>query len=199
MARDGVPMLMLIDEEPAQRRLVSALAARAGWRTIFANDGDMAVAMLGTQDGMRLDAVLLDQWIPGPEATGLVRELRTRRPALPILILTAHNSVAVAVDAMRAGATDYLAKPVAPERLLSALNATLSQEHGSVLPVKSARARSMARASSARLRKKSPPPCPSKMSSAQRRNSALPSRSRQRRPAPACPSSSKAKAVSARM
>ena len=130
MARDGVPMLMLIDEEPAQRRLVSALAARAGWRTIFANDGDMAVAMLGTQDGMRLDAVLLDQWIPGPEATGLVRELRTRRPALPILILTAHNSVAVAVDAMRAGATDYLAKPVAPERLLSALNATLSQEHG---------------------------------------------------------------------
>ena len=130
MARDGVPMLMLIDEEPAQRRLVSALAARAGWRTIFANDGDMAIAMLGTQDGMRLDAVLLDQWIPGPDATGLVRELRSRRPALPILILTAHNSVAVAVDAMRAGATDYLAKPVAPERLLSALNATLSQEHG---------------------------------------------------------------------
>ena len=130
MARDGVPMLMLIDEEPAQRRLVSALAARAGWRTIFANDGDMAVAMLGTQDGMRLDAVLLDQWIPGPESTGLVRELRSRRPALPILILTAHNSVAVAVDAMRAGATDYLAKPVAPERLLAALNATLSQEHG---------------------------------------------------------------------
>lgn len=130
MARDGVPMLMLIDEEPAQRRLVSALAARAGWRTIFASDGDMAIAMLGTQDGMRLDAVLLDQWIPGPEATGLVRELRSRRPALPILILTAHNSVAVAVDAMRAGATDYLAKPVAPERLLAALNATLSQEHG---------------------------------------------------------------------
>ena len=83
MARDGVPMLMLIDEEPAQRRLVSALAARAGWRTIFANDGDMAVAMLGTQDGMRLDAVLLDQWIPGPEATGLVRELRSRRPPYP--------------------------------------------------------------------------------------------------------------------
>ncbi|KFG91654.1 Fis family transcriptional regulator [Sphingobium herbicidovorans NBRC 16415] len=130
MARDGVPMLMLIDEEPAQRRLVSALAARAGWRTIFANDGDMAIAMLGTQDGMRLDAVLLDQWSPGYDAAGLVRELRARRPALPILILTAHNSVAVAVEAMRAGATDYLAKPVAPERLLAALNATLSNEHG---------------------------------------------------------------------
>lgn len=130
MARDGVPMLMLIDDEPAQRRLVSALAARSGWRTIFANDGDTAIAMLGTQDGMRLDAVLLDQWSPNYEPTGLIQELRSRRPALPILILTAHNNVAVAVEAMRAGATDYLSKPVAPERLLAALNATLSQEHG---------------------------------------------------------------------
>ncbi|WP_242125063.1 sigma-54 dependent transcriptional regulator [Sphingobium sp. Sx8-8] len=130
MARDGVPMLMLIDDEPAQRRLVSALAARAGWRTIFANDGDTAIAMLGTQDGMRLDAVILDQWSPSYEPTGLIRELRARRPALPILILTAHNNVAVAVEAMRAGATDYLSKPIAPERLLSALNATLNGEHG---------------------------------------------------------------------
>ena len=130
MVRDGVPMLMLIDDEPAQRRLVSALAARAGWRTIFANDGDTAIAMLGTQDGMRLDAVLLDQWSPSYEPTGLIRELRARRPALPILILTAHNNVAVAVEAMRAGATDYLAKPIAPERLLAALNATLNGDHG---------------------------------------------------------------------
>jgi len=130
MARDGVPMLMLIDDEPAQRRLVSALAARAGWRTIFANDGDTAIAMLGTQDGMRLDAVILDQWSPSYEPAGLIRELRARRPALPILIQTAHNDVAVAVEAMRAGATDYLAKPIAPERLLAALNATLSADHG---------------------------------------------------------------------
>ncbi|WP_340265531.1 sigma-54-dependent transcriptional regulator [Sphingobium mellinum] len=130
MARDGVPMLMLIDDEPAQRRLVSALAARAGWRTIFANDGDTAIATLGTQDGMRLDAVVLDQWSPDYDSASLIRELRSRRPALPILILTAHNSVAIAVEAMRAGASDYLAKPIAPERLLAALNATLSPEHG---------------------------------------------------------------------
>ncbi|WP_150294919.1 sigma-54-dependent transcriptional regulator [Sphingobium estronivorans] len=130
MARDGVPMLMLIDDEPAQRRLVSALAARAGWRTIFANDGDTAIAMLGTQDGMRLDAVLLDQWSPSHQPTGLIRELHARRPALPILVLTAHNDVAVAVEAMRAGATDYLAKPIAPERLLAALNATLGSDGG---------------------------------------------------------------------
>ena len=127
MTRDGVPMLMLIDDEPAQRRLVSALGARAGWRTIFAADGETAIATLGTQDGMQLDAIILDQWSPDYEPSGLIREIRARRPALPILILTAHNSVAVAVEAMRAGATDYLSKPIAPERLLAALNATLAE------------------------------------------------------------------------
>jgi DNA-binding NtrC family response regulator len=125
MARDGIPMLMLIDDEPAQRRLVSALGARAGWRTIFAADGETAIATLGTQDGMQLDAIILDQWSPDYEPSGLIREIRSRRPALPILILTAHNNVAIAVEAMRAGATDYLSKPIAPERLLAALNATL--------------------------------------------------------------------------
>ncbi|MEA3388896.1 sigma-54-dependent transcriptional regulator [Sphingobium sp. CCH11-B1] len=127
MTRDGVPMLMLIDDEPAQRRLVSALASRAGWRTIFAGDGESAIATLGTQDGMQLDAVLLDQYSPDYEPAGLIRDIRARRPALPILVLTAHNNVAVAVEAMRAGATDYLSKPIAPERLLAALNATRAE------------------------------------------------------------------------
>ncbi|MEJ7933451.1 sigma-54 dependent transcriptional regulator [Sphingobium sp. AN558] len=136
MARDGVPMLMLIDDEPAQRRLVAALAARAGWRTLLASDGETAIAMLGTQDGMRLDAIVLDQWSPDYEPSGLIREIRARRPALPILILTAHNSVAVAVEAMRAGATDYLSKPIAPERLLAALNATLADDvNGELRPL----------------------------------------------------------------
>jgi DNA-binding NtrC family response regulator len=123
---NGVPYLMLIDDEPAQRRLVSALAARAGWRTLFADDGEMALATLGTQDGMRLDAVLLDQWSPDFAPAALIGEIHGQRPALPILVLTAHNSVAVAVEAMRAGATDYLSKPIAPDRLLAALNATLA-------------------------------------------------------------------------
>src|SRR3546814_3891183 len=98
------------------RRLIAALAARAGLRTIFANDGETAVAMLGTQDGMRLDAILLDHWIPDFDTSRLITDIRERRPGLPILILTAHNNVAVAVEAMRAGATDFLSKPIAPDR-----------------------------------------------------------------------------------
>ncbi|MGN6277735.1 MAG: sigma-54-dependent transcriptional regulator [Sphingomonas sp.] len=125
MTRNGQRLLMLIDDEPAQRRLVSALAARGGWRSVFASDGEMAIAMLGTQDGMQLDCVLLDHWTPDADAAGLIAELRARRPALPVLMLTANGSVAQAVDSMRAGATDFLVKPLAPERMLAALEAAV--------------------------------------------------------------------------
>ena len=126
MTRNGQRLLLLIDDEPAQRRLVSALAGRAGWRSIFAADGEMALAQLGTQDGMQLDAILLDQWAPDADAAPLIAELRERRPALPILMLTANGSVSHAVGAMRAGATDFLVKPLAPERLLAALEAAVA-------------------------------------------------------------------------
>ncbi|WP_375397715.1 sigma-54-dependent transcriptional regulator [uncultured Sphingomonas sp.] len=126
MTRNGQRLLMLIDEEPAQRRLVSAIAGRRGWRSVYAPDAETAVATLGTQDGMQLDAIVLDSWGPDADAERLVTELRLRRPQLPILMLTANGSVAQAVAAMRAGATDFLVKPLAPERLVCALEAAVA-------------------------------------------------------------------------
>lgn len=126
MTRNGQRLLMLIDDEPAQRRLVAAIAARRGWRAIFANDAEMAIQILGTQDGMQLDAILLDQWAPDADPSALIAEIRSRRPALPLLLLTSNGSVAQAVAAMRTGATDFLVKPLAPERLLAALDAAVA-------------------------------------------------------------------------
>ena len=126
MTRNGQRLLLLIDDEPAQRRLVSAIAARAGWRSVFADDGEVAIATLGTQDGMQLDAILLDHWATEAEAAALIAELKDRRPALPILVLTANGSAEQAVSAMRAGATDFLVKPLAPDRLLGALETAVA-------------------------------------------------------------------------
>ena len=123
MTRSGERLLMLIDEEPAQRRLVAAIAARRAWRTLLANDGGAGIAALATPDGMALDAVIIDHAAPDADSAALIAELRARRPRLPILMLTAHDSVAAAVAAMRAGATDFLVKPIAAERLLAALEA----------------------------------------------------------------------------
>ncbi|CAN5401224.1 sigma-54 dependent transcriptional regulator [soil metagenome] len=136
MTRNGQRLLMLIDDEPAQRRLVAAVASRGGWRTIFASDGEMGIATLGTQDGMQLDAIILDSWAPDADAAGLIAQIRERRPALPILMLTANGSVAQAVGAMRAGATDSIVTPLAPERFLAALEvATGGKAIGELRPL----------------------------------------------------------------
>ena len=121
-------LLMLIDDEPAQCRLISALAAREGWRTLVVKDSETAIATLGTRQGMQLAAIILDQWVPGDDACELIAQLKSRRPALPILMLTTSASPLLAVEAMRAGAADYLIKPVAPERLMQALRAATTFE-----------------------------------------------------------------------
>ncbi|PZQ55086.1 MULTISPECIES: sigma-54 dependent transcriptional regulator [Novosphingobium] len=128
MAEQEQRLLMLIDDEPAQSRLISALAAREGWRTVIARDPETAIATLGTRQGMQLSAIILDQWVPGDDACTLIAELKSRRPALPILMLTASTSPLLAVEAMRAGATDYLVKPVAPDRLMHALRSATTRE-----------------------------------------------------------------------
>lgn len=114
-------LLMLIDNDPAQCRLIGALASREGWRTLSVDDSEKAIATLGTREGMQLSAIILDQNVPGDRACDLIAELKERRPSLPILMITANTSPQMAVEVMRAGATDYLVKPVSPDRLMQAL------------------------------------------------------------------------------
>ena len=85
-----------------------------------------ARATLGTEEGLLLDAVLIDQYGPSDSTIALIAALHAARPALPILLLTAHGSIDLAVRAMRAGASDYLIKPIAPDRLLAALDSAVS-------------------------------------------------------------------------
>ncbi|KLI63225.1 sigma-54-dependent transcriptional regulator [Aurantiacibacter marinus] len=137
MAEPEQRLLMLIDDEPAQSRLISALAGREGWRTLVVSDSETAIATLGTRQGMQLSAIVLDQWVPGDRACELIAELKERRPALPIFMLTTSTSPQLAVEAMRAGATDYLVKPIAPDRLMHALlNATTRETpHDELTPL----------------------------------------------------------------
>jgi DNA-binding NtrC family response regulator len=122
MRPDPTRCLLLIDDEPAQRRLVAAIGARAGWWVRGANDLDQAREMAADPQEPKWDAILLDHWLPGEEGAALIREVKEIRPELPLLVLTAQSTVSCAVDAMRAGASDFLVKPIAPDRLLTALN-----------------------------------------------------------------------------
>ncbi|MDT9598291.1 sigma-54-dependent transcriptional regulator [Sphingosinicella rhizophila] len=131
MRPDPTRGLLLIDDEPAQRRLVTAIGARAGWWVTGAPDVDAAQKFLNDPESPKVDAILLDHWLPGPAGTEIIEQIRAMRPDLPLLILTAQTSVAVAVEAMRAGASDFLVKPLAPDRLLAALDTATDRRRAS--------------------------------------------------------------------
>jgi DNA-binding NtrC family response regulator len=131
MRPDPTRCLLLIDDEPAQRRLVTAIGARAGWWVRGAPDVETAARILVDPEGPPVDAILLDHWLPGPEGSALIEEIRALKPDLPLLVMTAQTSVAVAVEAMRAGAHDFLVKPIAPDSLLAALNAATDRRQRS--------------------------------------------------------------------
>ena len=128
--------LLLVDADPGERRLVSAIAARASWSVVGAADSETAVALLQGPHGREVRAALLSSW-NGSTGPALIAELHHRRPGLPVLVLAANDSREVALDAMRAGASDYLVKPVAPERLLEALtvNADRRRAAGELAPL----------------------------------------------------------------
>jgi DNA-binding NtrC family response regulator len=127
MARETIRSLLLIDEDAAQRRLVAAIAARAGWRTVVADTAQDPLGPLSGPQASTIEAVLIDH--SGCEDTpALVSTLRERHPDKAVHVLTSLEGLAVAIEAMRRGATDYLVKPIAPDRLLAALDAAANRQ-----------------------------------------------------------------------
>ena len=122
MGEERTRSLLLLAADPAERRLISAVAARANWSVVGAADEETAVALLQGPHGREVQAALLTNWDPetGPR---LIAALRDQRERLPVIVLSTGESVSTAVDAMRAGASDFLVRPVAPERLTEALAA----------------------------------------------------------------------------
>jgi DNA-binding NtrC family response regulator len=121
MREDILRSLLLIDSDPAERRLVAATASRAGWSLAnAASEG--ALDQLKGPHGREIRAALLSGW-NGETGPSLIAELKAARPDLPIIVLAEGGSIASAVEAMRAGANDFLVRPVAPERLVEALSA----------------------------------------------------------------------------
>jgi DNA-binding NtrC family response regulator len=136
MAEERTRSLLLLDADADERRLISAVAARAGWSVVGAADVETAAALLQGPHGREVQAALLGSWDAQASPT-LIAALREQREMLPVIVLSHGDTVAVAVDAMRAGASDFLVRPVAPERLTEALAANSDRRRaaGELAPV----------------------------------------------------------------
>src|SRR5215468_12307360 len=116
--------VLIVDDDPVQRRLLENMVTRAGYETVVAEGGDAAVALITGAE--RFDAVVLDLVMPDLDGLGVLAKMREAGIAIPVIVQTAHGGIDNVVTAMRAGATDFVVKPVSAERLQVSLRNALS-------------------------------------------------------------------------
>ncbi len=112
-----LPPLLIIDDEKNMRLSLEAVMLDEGYRVRSVESAEQALNLLQAEEFFM---VITDARLSGMSGYELLDKVRHRRPDLPILIITAYATPKLAVEAIRAGAIDYLAKPFAPEELLHA-------------------------------------------------------------------------------
>src|ERR1700716_342934 len=118
--------ILIADDDAVQRRLVENMVQRCGYETIVVDSGDAAIAMLTAPDAQAIDAVVLDLVMPGLDGMGVLAKIREAGLILPVIVQTAHGGIDNVVSAMRAGAQDFVVKPVGLERLQVSLRNALN-------------------------------------------------------------------------
>ncbi|MBX6327767.1 MAG: sigma-54-dependent Fis family transcriptional regulator [Pseudolabrys sp.] len=117
--------VLIVDDDPVQRRLLAAMVTRFGYRALTAEGGDSALKLLDTPEE-RIDALVVDLVMPDLDGLGLLARLRQAGCDVPVIVETAHGGIDNVVSAMRAGAADFVVKPVSPERLQVSLRNALA-------------------------------------------------------------------------
>jgi DNA-binding NtrC family response regulator len=109
--------ILIVDDDPVQRRILDGVIAKMGFEAVAVASGREALDLLDSREGIDISVMILD--LVMPEMTGIqVLERHTKRQRqIPVIVQTAQGGIETVVGAMRAGAFDFVVKPVSPERL----------------------------------------------------------------------------------
>ena len=118
--------ILIVDDDAVARRLVENMVQKCGYETLVVESGDAAIAMLTAPDAPAIDAVVLDLVMPGLDGMGVLAKIREAGLNIPVIVQTAHGGIDNVVSAMRAGAQDFVVKPVGIERLQVSLRNALN-------------------------------------------------------------------------
>jgi DNA-binding NtrC family response regulator len=118
--------ILIADDDAVSRRLVENMVQKCGYETIVVDSGDAAIAMLTAPDAPVIDALVLDLVMPGLDGMGVLAKIREAGLNIPVVVQTAHGGIDNVVSAMRAGAQDFVVKPVGMERLQVSLRNALN-------------------------------------------------------------------------
>ena len=116
--------VFVIDDDPAMRDSLDFLLGSAGFKvTLF----DTATDFLDAHAGLRFGCLISDVRMPDINGMDLLRRLKANASPLPVIIMTGHGDIPLAVEAMRLGAFDFVEKPFEDERLIGMIEAALQQ------------------------------------------------------------------------
>ena len=118
--------ILIVDDDPVQRRLLEAAISRSGMSVVTAPGGQPALDILNGPRGDQFALVLLDLVMPDVDGITVLTRLRAAHTELPVIVLTAKGGIDSAVEAMRAGANDFLVKPASPERIAVSIRNALT-------------------------------------------------------------------------
>ena len=99
---------MIVDDEPNMLKVLGSLLKREGYDVLEASEGASA---LSSMEDNHIDVLVADLRMPGMDGMTLLEKAIAARPNLPVIILTAHGTIDLAVEALKKGAFDFVTKP----------------------------------------------------------------------------------------
>src|SRR5579871_319379 len=118
--------ILIVDDDPVQCRLLEGMLHKFAYETVTRDSGEAALDLLCGPDGAQIDCVILDLVMPNLDGLGVLAKMRQNAINVPVIVQTAHGGIDNVVSAMRAGAADFVVKPVGAERLQVSLRNALA-------------------------------------------------------------------------
>ena len=116
--------VLFVDDEIEFLQIMEKRMARRGIMVSSAPDGESALRLLDAAlaEGRLFDVVVLDVRMPGTSGLEVLAQIKSRAPSLPVILLTGHASMEVAMQGLDMGAHDYMLKPVGINELIIKMN-----------------------------------------------------------------------------
>jgi len=117
-------LVMIVDDEEGIRETLSGILEDEGYESITASSGEEAIKKVKETPP---DVVLLDVWLPGMDGIETLQQMKASHPHIPVIIISGHANIEVAVKATKMGAYDLLEKPLSIEKVLLAVDRALEK------------------------------------------------------------------------
>ncbi|MGB9715921.1 MAG: sigma-54-dependent transcriptional regulator [Thermodesulfovibrionales bacterium] len=119
------PVVLIVDDEGSIRQSLSEIFKDEGYDVLTSSSGEEAVELVKEHHP---DLILLDIWLPGIDGIQTLEEIKGLKPDIPIIMISGHGNIELAVKATKIGAYDFLEKPLSLERVLLASNRALEKQ-----------------------------------------------------------------------